>query len=120
MEKKRKDSSFIVKIDDNFVEYEYGFSINNKSIDDFAKSIECTLNIKRDYTEMTRITYNQEKEIEKEVKQSPNKVCPNCKIDFKKSYLSDSRAGDFLFDVEIIFCEQCLYVEETCCTNVSR
>ena len=42
-------SNIIVKIDDRYCEWEFGFSVNNKSINDFIKAIEEKFKIERDY-----------------------------------------------------------------------
>jgi hypothetical protein len=47
-------------------------------------------------------------------------VCPNCKTELSTSYISDARSGGHLFDVRIGFCEECLYIGDADCTNVSR
>lgn len=47
-------SDFIIKIDDTYCEWEYGFTINDTCIDDFIKAIEEKLNIKSDYRKMIR------------------------------------------------------------------
>ena len=47
-------------------------------------------------------------------------VCPNCKTELSNGYLSDARSGSFWFDVRIEFCEDCLYIGDADCTNVSR
>lgn len=47
-------------------------------------------------------------------------VCPNCKTELSTGYLSDARSGSFLFDVRIEFCEDCLYIGDADCKNVSR
>ena len=47
-------------------------------------------------------------------------VCPNCKTELYTAYLSDARSGGHLFDVTIDFCEECLYIGDADCTNVSR
>ena len=47
-------------------------------------------------------------------------VCPNCKTELSTAFLSDARAGGHLFDVRIDFCEECLYIGDADCTNVSR
>jgi len=45
--------------------------------------------------------------------------CPNCKTELSTAYLSDARSGGHLFDVRIDFCEECLYIGDADCTNVS-
>lgn len=47
-------------------------------------------------------------------------VCPNCKTELYTAYLSNARSGGHLFDVTIDFCEECLYIGDADCTNVSR
>ena len=42
-------SDFVVKISDGFCEYEYGFSGSQFSINDYVKSIEMGLKIKKNY-----------------------------------------------------------------------
>lgn len=48
------DSNFIIKIDDAYCEWEYGFTIDDACIDDFIKAIEEKLNTKCDYKKMIR------------------------------------------------------------------
>lgn len=47
-------SNFIIKVDDKFCEWEYGFTIEKACIDDFIRAIEKRYNIKRDYEKMSR------------------------------------------------------------------
>lgn len=48
------DSNFIIKVDDGFCEWEYGFTAKKACIDDFICAIEETLKIKRDCEKMLR------------------------------------------------------------------
>lgn len=47
-------SNFIVKVDDKFCEWEFGFTLDDKSINDLIKAIEKKFNTKRNYGKMTR------------------------------------------------------------------
>ena len=47
-------SNFILKVDDTFCEWEYGFTLNEKCIDDLIKAIEAKFKTKRNYSKMTR------------------------------------------------------------------
>jgi hypothetical protein len=47
-------STFIVKVDDTFCEWEYGFTIDRRCIDDFIKAIEKSMGVKRDYERLSR------------------------------------------------------------------
>jgi len=46
-------SYFIVKVDDGFCEWEYGFTLDNACINDLIKAIESKLKTKHDYQKMT-------------------------------------------------------------------
>ena len=50
-----RGSNFIIKVDDGFCEWEYGFTAKKACIDDFICAIEERLNIKRDYEKSLRI-----------------------------------------------------------------
>lgn len=47
-------SNFIIKVDDKFCEWEYGFTIEKACIYDFIRAIEKRFNTKRDYEKMVR------------------------------------------------------------------
>jgi hypothetical protein len=55
-----------------------------------------------------------------ETKPFLDKACPNCKTELSTGYISDARAGKHFFDVIIYFCEECLYIGDADCTNISR
>jgi hypothetical protein len=47
-------SNLIVKVDDKFCEWEFGFTLDKKSIDDLIKAIEVKFKTKRNYSKLTR------------------------------------------------------------------
>ena len=63
---------------------------------------------------------NTNDELKNETAPVLGEVCPNCKIELSTGYLSDARSGGHLFDVRIDFCEECLYIGDADCTNISR
>ena len=51
-------SNFIVKVDDLFCEWEFGFTIDSASIEDFIEAIEKNMRIKRKYEKLSRSYFN--------------------------------------------------------------
>ena len=39
--------------------------------------------------------------------------CPNCNIEFSHANIVDIPAGDILITVDIEYCSQCLYIENS-------
>lgn len=56
---KQKPSPFIIKINDGFCEWEYGFEGRTDSIEDFVRAIETQMGKKREYEKLVWSRFNR-------------------------------------------------------------